>query len=190
MRKLCIKRQNGVFAIEFALGFIVLFMFTMLIFETCRVTYISAVLDYATAEAARDARVQLSENKEFEKYKNIKCDDLTDEVERSHCHRIQQMGKDQFSQWYYQFISTNAGVLWKIFTSESDYTLKVDAYLDPVHYEKNIKSTNWNKATIAEYTVTYTYKPMMFKWSFLESKITRKLLAVQDTALFREKLKG
>ncbi|MGF1691813.1 TadE/TadG family type IV pilus assembly protein [Photobacterium kagoshimensis] len=184
------KRQKGVFAIEFALGFFVLFMFTMLIFETCRVTYIAAVLDYATAEAARDARVQLKKNEEFKKYEHINCDEIKEESEKNHCKRVKKIGKDQFSQWYYQFISSNAGVLWKVFTSESNYELKVRAYLDPSHYENNLETSNWDKATIAEYTVTYTYRPIMFRWSFAESKITRKLLAIQDTALFREKLKG
>ncbi|KMV29228.1 hypothetical protein AB733_19190 [Photobacterium swingsii] len=185
-----ITSQKGVFAIEFALGFVVLFMFTMLIFETCRVTYIAAVLDYATAEAARDARVQLKENEEYKKYEFTDCDTLSNSSEKDHCLRVKQIGKDQFSQWYYKFISTNAGVLWDVFTSASDYSIHVDAYLSPVDFASNKKTTDWNKATLAEYTVTYIYRPLILQASFAEMPITRKLIAIQDTALFREKLKG
>ncbi|SON51897.1 TadE/TadG family type IV pilus assembly protein [Vibrio tapetis] len=195
MRKIGRNKQNGMFVIEFALGFIVLFMFTMLIFETCRLTYICSVLDYATAEAARDARVQLEKSKKFSEYKLANCDsDYKDDPKKlQECHRVQKMAGNDLAIWYYAFIKENATPLWKIFTSENDYSLSVVPYKSPQDYVsgKAYKGQKmWDEAALAEYTVTYTYSPIMFRWSFTERPITRRLLIVQDTAMFRSKLKG
>lgn len=189
------KRQKGVFAIEFALGFIVLFMFTMLIFETCRLTYICSVLDYATAEAARDARVQLQKNEKFKDYQSANCaQDYKDQPEKMReCFRIQNMYGNELAIWYYAFIKENSTALMRIFSIKNDIELDVKPYLNPDDYSKDIIYTGpnvWSKATLAEYEVTYTYRPLMFRWNVFEYLITRRLLIVQDTALFRGQLKG
>ena len=195
MKTTSFKKQKGVFVIEFALGFIVLFMFTMLIFETCRLTYICAVLDYSTAEAARDARVQLTKNTKSNEYKGVNCATAYRDTPQkmAECQRVQKMAGNELAVWYYAYIKENAGPLWHIFTSESDYQLSVTAYMSPQDYVlgKAYKGFNmWDDAVLAEYTTTYTYRPTMFRWSFLEQPITRKLLIVQDTAILREKFRG
>jgi|GEM_PF-1490095 len=196
MKKPLKRRQKGVFAIEFALGFIVLFMFTMLIFETCRLTYICSVLDYATAEAARDARVQLQKNEKFNEYKGVQdCakvyEGKPDKI--AECNRVKNMAGNELAIWYYSFLKENSTTLLKIFTSQSDFELDVKPFLNPTTYANGQVYSGknaWSKATLAEYEVTYTYRPMMFRGNAFEYPITRRLLIVQDTALFRDKLKG
>ena len=189
-----IKRQRGVVAIEFSIGFIALFLFTMLIFETARVTYINSVLDYATAEAARDSRVQQEENtnKDYNyKDKNCSVDYEGDPLKIAECERIQKMAGKQQAIWFYDFIKDNAGPLWAVFTSESDYELAVTLYRDAKDYAvKTIYKGDkpWDEAMLAEYEVTYTYRPTIFPASFAEAEITRRLLIIQDTALYRKKL--
>ncbi|OZS41286.1 TadE/TadG family type IV pilus assembly protein, partial [Photobacterium sanguinicancri] len=126
------KRQKGVFAIEFALGFFVLFMFTMLIFETCRVTYIAAVLDYATAEAARDARVQLEKNTDLNKYMNQDCERIykNEPEKKKTCLTVNSFSGDQFQIWFYWFVEKNGGALWQVLTSASDMKVTVKHYKD------------------------------------------------------------
>ncbi|MDC5849843.1 pilus assembly protein [Vibrio europaeus] len=196
MRKPLKRRQKGVFAIEFALGFIVLFMFTMLIFETCRLTYICSVLDYATAEAARDARVQLQKNAKFNEYKGVKdCakayEGQPDKI--AECNRVKNMAENELAIWYYNFLKDNSTTLLKIFTSQSDFELDVKPYLNANSYiaEQVYKGSKaWDEAKLAEYEVTYTYRPLMFRWNVFEYPITRRLLIIQDTAMFRGELSG
>ena len=195
MKKLLKRRQKGVFVVEFAIGFIVLFMFTMLIFETCRLTYICSVLDYATAEAARDARVQLQKNDKFKEYKSADCSlDYKDQPSKmEECFRVQSMLGNELAIWYYTFLKENSTTLLKIFTSQSDFELDVKPFLNPAAYAKGdvYSGTNaWSEATLAEYEVTYTYHPLMFNKEAFGYPITRRLLIVQDTALFRDQLKG
>lgn len=173
------KRQKGVFAIEFALGFIVLFMFTMLIFETCRITYICAVLDYATAEAARDARVQLRKNTQYEKYIKADCSKLKGK-DKEICLAIKNMNGDHFTIWFYSFINNNAGVLWSIFTSKSEM------YVSGTHY-KNFDdlvagkdSKNWKNNSFSEYKIFYQYKPLFFKSNITSNLIIRSVLVIDE----------
>ncbi|MDC5805646.1 pilus assembly protein [Vibrio europaeus] len=198
MKKPLKRRQKGVFAIEFALGFIVLILFTMLIFETCRLTYICSVLDYATAEAARDARVQLQKNEDekFNEYKGkTDCakayEGEPDKI--AECRRIKSIAENELAIWYYSFLQENSTTLLKFFTSQSDFELDVKPFLNANEYiAEQIYSGSraWDEAKIAEYEVTYTYRPLMFHRDAFGYPITRRLLIIQDTAMFREELNG
>lgn len=176
------KRQKGVFAIEFALGFFVLFMFTMLIFETCRVTYIAAVLDYATAEAARDARVQLNGTNEYDHfYENgkINCSKVPKE-EKAVCQTIESFKGDQFSIWFYTFIKKNGGVLWQVLTSDSAMTVNAKHYKNLTDLASGTESKQWDKNTFSLFEVNYLYQPIFFKWSFVSSNIKRHALVIDE----------
>lgn len=188
-------RQRGVLSIEFALGFIALFTFTMLLFEVARLTYICSVLDYATSEAARDARVQLQKNRQMNNYQGQDCerDYAGNEAAMRECRRVQGMKGNDLAIWYYAFFKDNATTLFKIFSSESDFQIQVTPYLDPQAYAAGQVYRGkdmWDHATLAEYQVTYTYRPLMLSSALSAMPITRRLLVVQDTALFRANLKG
>lgn len=179
------RRQKGVFAIEFALGFLVLFMFTMLIFETCRLTYICSVLDFATAEAARDSRVQLGKNPSFEKYRDLsfKCEDsdLTKQ-EQKECKQIKSFNGDQFKVWFYSFIDKNGGTLWDVMSARG--TISIDA----THYKTRADLTadtprpskTWQKNAFTLYEVEYHYKPIFFAVPGTEKTIKRHVLATDE----------
>ncbi|EOU2462853.1 TadE/TadG family type IV pilus assembly protein [Vibrio navarrensis] len=188
-------RQRGVVSIEFALGFITLFMFTMLLFEVARLTYICSVLDYATAEAARDARVQLQKNKQLNAYQGKDCQRAYKGNEEAihECQRVQSMQGNELAIWYYAFLKDNATTLMKVFSSQGDFQLQVTPYKDPQAYVAGqiYRGSNmWDHATLAEYQVIYTYRPLMLPSTLGAMPITRRLLVVQDTALFRANLKG
>ncbi|MDO6543085.1 TadE/TadG family type IV pilus assembly protein [Photobacterium sanguinicancri] len=184
MNRPSISSQKGVFAIEFALGFIVLFMFTMLIFETCRVTYIAAVLDYATAEAARDARVQLEKNKDYERFYGkdgkINCDDIPAGEDRELCKTIKSFNGDQFSIWFFSFVEKNGGVLWNILTSKGSMAISAKHYKTLDDLINDNQNSQWEKNTFSIFEVTYVYKPLFFKSSLLSSNITRQALVIDE----------
>ncbi|WP_162267755.1 TadE/TadG family type IV pilus assembly protein [Photobacterium sanguinicancri] len=184
MNRPSISSQKGVFAIEFALGFIVLFMFTMLIFETCRVTYIAAVLDYATAEAARDARVQLEKNKDYERFYGkdgkINCDDIPAGEDRELCKTIKSFNGDQFSIWFFSFVEKNGGVLWNILTSKGSMAISATHYKTLDDLINDNQNSQWEKNTFSIFEVTYVYKPLFFKSSLLSSNITRQALVIDE----------
>ena len=184
MNRPSISSQKGVFAIEFALGFIVLFMFTMLIFETCRVTYIAAVLDYATAEAARDARVQLEKNKDYERFYGkdgkINCDDIPAGEDRELCKTIKSFNGDQFSIWFFSFVEKNGGVLWNILTSKGSMAISAKHYKTLNDLINDNQNSQWEKNTFSIFEVTYVYKPLFFKSSLLSSNITRQALVIDE----------
>ncbi|MGF1834980.1 TadE/TadG family type IV pilus assembly protein [Photobacterium sanguinicancri] len=184
MNRPSISSQKGVFAIEFALGFIVLFMFTMLIFETCRVTYITAVLDYATAEAARDARVQLEKNKDYERFYDkdgkINCDDIPAGEDRELCKTIKSFNGDQFSIWFFSFVEKNGGVLWNILTSKGSMAISAKHYKTLNDLINDNQNSQWEKNTFSIFEVTYVYKPLFFKSSLLSSNITRQALVIDE----------
>lgn len=190
MRKIRRNKQKGVFAIEFALGFIVLFMFTMLIFETCRLTYICSVLDYATAEAARDSRVQLEANNDFSDYKNVDCkeafkDDLNKQDE---CEQIQNFNGDEYQVWFYSFVKKNGGSLWHVLSAADSYTIAAKHYKN---LEALIKDTEknalegdgnkyWQGNAFTLYEINYSYHPLFFKGSFLSMNIKRRALVIEE----------
>ncbi|SON49787.1 TadE/TadG family type IV pilus assembly protein [Vibrio tapetis] len=175
-----ISKQQGVFAIEFALGFIVLFMFTVLIFEVCRLTYICSVLDYASAEAARDARVQMHKNSDFEKYREKNCTDLSDPIEIQRCKHIQSFSGDQFAFYFEQFVHDNGGKLWEVFTSKKKMEIKASHYKSLDDLDQQRINTSWKQNAISEYQLTYHYTPIFFKWSFTNTDITRHVLVISE----------
>jgi len=177
-----IRRQKGVFAIEFALGFIVLFMFTMLIFETCRLTYICSVLDYATAEAARDARVQLKKNPDYAEYRGngFDCSSLPEPKKRE-CEVVQSFKGDEFQVWFHWFVEKNGGVLWKIMSAENPMAVTAKHYrnLDDL-VNDNVNSSTWKKNSFSLFEVSYFYQPIFFKWSILSTDIRRHALVIDE----------
>ncbi|OAN12987.1 hypothetical protein A3K86_15055 [Photobacterium jeanii] len=175
-----LNKQGGVFAIEFALGFIVLFMFTMLIFEACRLTYICSVLDYTAAEAARDTRVQLNKSDDFIKYKGKNCDTDVSENEKQKCKTIQSFSGDQFAIWFHTFINNNGGKLWQVFTARNEMTITAQHYKNLYALAANRPSSGWNKNSVSLYQVTYKYQPIFFKWSFSDSQIKRHVLVIDE----------
>lgn len=179
-----VTSQKGVFAIEFALGFVVLFMFTMLIFETCRVTYITAVLDYATAEAARDARVQLEKNKDYERFYdkngNINCNDIPAGDDRELCKTIKSFNGDQFSIWFFSFVEKNGGVLWNILTSKGSMAISAKHYKTLNDLVSDNQNSQWEKNIFSLFEVTYVYQPLFFKSSLLSTNITRQALVIDE----------
>ncbi|MDC5856840.1 TadE/TadG family type IV pilus assembly protein [Vibrio europaeus] len=183
MRKPLKRRQKGVFAIEFALGFIVLFMFTMLIFETCRLTYICSVLDYATAEAARDARVQLKKNKELSKYNqsDFDCTRLKPD-QRTQCEKVQSFNGDEFQIWFYSFMEQKRkGVLGKILSFDSSMAI------DSKHYKNRTALVNdqpnasdWKKNAFSIFEVHYFYRPVFFPVPLFSTDIKRHVLVIDE----------
>ncbi|MGF1692156.1 TadE/TadG family type IV pilus assembly protein [Photobacterium kagoshimensis] len=174
------KKQKGVFAIEFALGFFVLFMFTVLIFEVCRLTYICSLLDYASAEAARDARVQLNKNHDFIKYKGKNCHTDVPKNETSRCQKIQSYSGNQFAIWFHSFLSTNGGKLWQVFTASNEMFIKTRHYKNLHALAHDASTSSWSKNSISMYEVTYKYQPIFFKWSFSNSDIKRHVLVIDE----------
>jgi len=179
------RRQKGVFAIEFALGFLVLFMFTMLIFETCRLTYICSVLDYATAEAARDSRVQLRKNPSFKKYRDpsFSCTDPSlSEEEQKECKLIKSFNGDEFKVWFYSFIDKNGGTLWDVLSARGSMLI------DATHYKTRADLTadtprpskTWQKNAFTLYEVQYHYKPVFFVVPGGDKIIKRHVLVTDE----------
>lgn len=175
-----LKKQKGVFAIEFALGFLVLFMFTMLIFEACRLTYICAVLDYTAAEAARDTRVQLHKNQDFAKYVGKNCATDVPANEKQKCQQIQSFSNNQFTIWFQSFINEKGGKLWEVFTANNKMTVTSRHYKNL--HELTIDSPNatWKNNAISLYEVNYQYQPLFFRWSLSDSTIKRHVLVIDE----------
>jgi len=181
MSKLRRHKQRGVFAIEFALGFIVLFMFTVLIFEVCRLTYICSVLDYATAEAARDTRVQLHKNADFKTYHGKQCQkDFSDAKEIKRCEAVQSYSDDQFAIWFHRLVNDNGGALWQVFTSKKDMSIQAYYYRNLADLADKRENTSWKRNALSRYQVTYQYQPIFFKWSFTDTEIKRHVLVINE----------
>ncbi|WP_414932780.1 TadE/TadG family type IV pilus assembly protein [Vibrio europaeus] len=179
------RRQKGVFAIEFALGFLVLFMFTMLIFETCRLTYICSVLDYATAEAARDSRVQLRKNPSFNKYRNpnFSCTDPSlSEEEQKECKLIKSFNGDEFKVWFYTFIDKNGGTLWDVLSARGAMSIDASHYKTRADLTADTprQSKTWQKNAFTLYEVQYHYKPVFFAVPGGDKIIKRHVLVTDE----------
>lgn len=174
------KKQDGVFAIEFALGFFVLFMFTVLIFEVCRLTYICSLLDYASAEAARDARVQLKKSEYYIKYNGKNCNIDVPNNEKNLCKQIQSYSGNQFAIWFHSFLHQNGGMLWHLFTARNEMSIQTKHYKNLQAFTKNVPIATWPKNSISIYEVTYKYQPVFFKWSFSNSDIKRHVMVIDE----------
>ncbi|USD67750.1 TadE family protein [Vibrio sp. SCSIO 43136] len=191
MKYLLKKKQTGVFAIEFALGFLVLFMFTMLIFETCRLTYICAVLDYTTAEAARDARVQLDSNPDFDLYKSdlFVCEDHDlSPTDLKQCQMIKSFKGDEYQVWFYSFLLNNGGKLWEVMTAKNDFAVTAKHYKTLTDLERDRPTNsraakdrkNWQDNGFSLFEVNYTYQPIFFKAKWSSVLIKRSVLIIDE----------
>jgi hypothetical protein len=161
-------------------------MFTMLIFETCRLTYICSVLDYATAEAARDARVQLQKNQEFNEYKKPDFDCTNEKLtaeQRHQCEKIQSFNGDEFQIWFYSFIEeTRKGTLGRILSFDSNMAINAKHYknLEDLTANPPLESNNWKKNAFSIFEVSYFYKPVFLPVPLFSSDIKRHVLVIDE----------
>jgi len=145
-----IKSQKGVFTIEFALGSILLFISIFMVFELCRFIYIVNLTESSLRESARDSRLYEG------KRNNV-----------NYQTRFEQM----FSQ---------NGQIWHSLVDPKRYTLTVNYYRDYTALINNNKTTNCRNCPVAEYSLMYSYVPMLRLPGISERAFTRSILMVQE----------
>ncbi|MCW8327423.1 pilus assembly protein [Photobacterium sp. SDRW27] len=145
-----LRKQKGVFSIEFALGAIVLFMTTFAVFEICRFIYIVNLTETALRESARDTRL-------YEKQQS----------NLDYQQRFQQMFKQQSTLWHY-------------LVAPKRCNLEIDYYQSYSDLVNSNKVPSCNDCPLAQYTVTYRYIPAMRIPGITERTIKRSMLMVQE----------
>ena len=145
-----IKSQKGVFTIEFALGSILLFISIFAVFELCRFIYIINLTESSLRESARDSR--LYEGKR-------------------HSVNYQTRFEQMFSE---------KGQVWQSLVEPKRYTLTINYYRDYSALIRNNKTVSCQDCPLAEYSLVYSYIPMLRLPGIGERTLTRSILMVQE----------
>ena len=144
------KSQKGVFTIEFALGVLLLFISTFSIFELCRFIYIINLTESSLRESARDSR--LYEGK-------------------MHGVNYQTRFEQMFSK---------KGQIWQNIVKPKRYTLTINYYRDYRDLIKKNTTVNCQDCSLAEYSLVYSYVPMLRLPGASKRSLSHSILMVQE----------
>jgi|GEM_PF-2848633 len=148
--------QRGVVSIEFALGFMALWLLTIAMMDLGLRNYSTSVVNFAVSETSRDMKV------------------LSLDSEKA------------FSEHFLKIIEQNSFSLWGILTRKDSLDVKIKYYasvkdLADENYKTSVQSPK--KFPIARYEITYQYQPFLgVSMVPNAAPIHRSVIAVQEGA--------
>lgn len=146
--------QRGVVSIEFALGFMALWLLTIAMMDMGLRNYSRSVVNFAVSEASRDVKV-------------LKLDN---EV--------------AFAEHFRQVLKQNSFSLWGIINRQGELDVSIKYYASVKDLAQGVGSSTPRKSAypIARYEIKYTYKPLLGLSLIPETPIHRSVIAKQEVA--------
>lgn len=145
-------RREGVASIEFAMAFFGFFIMVMFVAEIARLSYMSAVIDLAVTEAAKEA-------------KNAK-----------------QPSSAAYQSRFKARLTDDSGRLWKFLTSEDAVSVQVNFAHNINDLLTNNYSATSDESPLARYQLKYHYHPMFFPFPgmWAGTLLNREVIFVQE----------
>ncbi|WP_159565998.1 TadE/TadG family type IV pilus assembly protein [Budvicia diplopodorum] len=146
------RRREGVASIEFAMVFFGFFSMVMFVAEIARLSYMSAVIDLAVTEAAKEA-------------KNAK-----------------QPNSGAYQRRFRIRLTEESGTLWKFLTSKDAVRIRVNFAHSIDDLLTNNYSAMSTDSPLARYQLNYRYHPMFFPFPkmWASTLLNREVIFVQE----------
>lgn len=152
MSRNLLREQQGVASIEFSLTVIIFIFMVFFVAETARLAYVSAVIDLAVSEAAKEAK------------------NAPSSLDGGYRSRFEKRLTEQ------------GGVLWGFLTRADavDITIAFSQSIDSMAATGG--SSSFNKQPLARYKLAYRYHPMFFPFPvfWANNLLTREVIFVQE----------
>lgn len=147
--------QRGVVSIEFALGFMALWLLTIALMDLGLRNYSTSVVNFAVSEAARDVKV-------------LKLD-----------------SEEAFAEHFRRIIKENSFSLWGILTKQGKLDVNVKHFPSVKSLADGVAPATSRFSSsypIAKYEIKYTYQPLLGFSLVPATPVRRSVITIQERA--------